>query len=85
MNNGDPKGLHTLKTESEYFEPILSRKKNFELRLNDRDFQVGDILRLEEVKDGRFTGRNTYRIVSYVLKEVPNFGLKEGHAILGMF
>ena len=84
MKNGDHKGYHALKTDAQYFDAVFKREKNFELRNNDLDFQVGYVLRLDEVKDGQYTGRSTFRIISYVLKEVPNFGLKEGHAILGM-
>ena len=49
---------HDLKTWPEYFHQILARKKTFELRLNDRDFQVGDTLRLIEFDPCRVcTGR----------------------------
>lgn len=38
---------HRLKTLQPYFERIQSGEKTFEIRKNDRDFQVGDILELE--------------------------------------
>ena len=34
--------IHELKCEAPYFQAILDGIKNFELRLNDRGFQVGD-------------------------------------------
>jgi len=35
---------HFLKTWAEYFEAVKSGNKTFEVRVNDRDFKVGDIL-----------------------------------------
>lgn len=39
---------HELKAWPEYFEEIVSGRKRFELRVNDRGFKVGDVLRLRE-------------------------------------
>ena len=38
---------HKLKTLAQYWERVQSGEKTFEIRKNDRDFQVGDILELE--------------------------------------
>lgn len=38
---------HELKLDIKYFDDVKSGKKNFEIRKNDRDFQVGDILKLK--------------------------------------
>lgn len=55
---------------TEYFEPILEGKKNFELRLNDFVVKEGDILVLEEwnseTKD--YTGRKIKKEVTWVGK-----------------
>lgn len=40
--------IHELKLESEYFPMVGEGIKTFEIRKNDRDFRVGDILRLRE-------------------------------------
>lgn len=52
----------------EYFEVVLSGKKNFELRLNDFDVNEGDTLVLEEWDPAtkQYTGRNVARRASYV-------------------
>jgi len=42
--------IHELKTWPEYFEEILTGKKTFEVRKNDRDYKVGDTLILKEFK-----------------------------------
>lgn len=57
----------TKKIKSEFFEAILSGKKNYELRLNDFDIQEGDTLILVEHDEQRnLTGRQIEKIVSYV-------------------
>jgi hypothetical protein len=40
--------VHELKSWPEFFEPVYTGRKNFELRKNDRHFQVGDVIRLRE-------------------------------------
>ena len=41
----EPK-IHKLKTLTQYFAPLREGRKRFEVRKNDRDFQVGDLLHL---------------------------------------
>ena len=60
---------HDLKTWPEYFQAVRDGRKPFELRFNDRDFQVGDILNLQEFEPmtQAFTGETERVVVSYVL------------------
>jgi len=61
---------HILKTWKPYFEDTLNGIKTFEYRLNDRDYQVGDILVLREVdKNLKPTGRQFSVEVTYILKD----------------
>lgn len=67
-----------------YFEPVENRQKNFEIRKDDDDVQVGDKLVLGEWKEEcGYTGRFVTRKVKYVLRNVPEYGLKEGYCIIG--
>lgn len=86
---------HRLRTWPEFFAAVLSGEKPFELRLNDRKFQVGDLLILEEYepfKEGstKYTGRKCERKITYVLEGVggatkePLLGLARGYAVLGL-
>lgn len=45
---------HELKLDINYFEDVKSGKKNFEIRKNDRDFQIGDILELKIFDGGKY-------------------------------
>jgi hypothetical protein len=67
---------HDLKTWPEFFQAIVENRKPFEYRLNDRDYQVGDVLHLREwvppVDDaegcaGYYTRRELRKTVTYVL------------------
>lgn len=73
---------HHLKTETEYYQQVEAGVKRFELRKNDRDFQVGDILHLEETVNGVYTGRKLPPMeVKYILHG-GKFGLEDGFCIL---
>jgi ASC-1-like (ASCH) protein len=76
--------VHRLKVVPPYFQDIKDRKKNFEIRLNDRNFHVGDIVVIEELHPlGYYTGEGCKRKIKYVLKDCPQFGLKDGYCIFG--
>lgn len=61
---------HDLKTWPVYFAALRDGTKTFELRRDDRDFEVGDALRLREwnPQDEQYTGRVEFRDVAYILR-----------------
>lgn len=75
---------HDLKTLPEYFEAVISGKKNFELRKNDRDYKVGDMFALREWEPEKgYTGRDYVQSIGYILKDCPEYGLMDGYIIFG--
>lgn len=78
--------MHHLKILPKYFEDVQAGKKNFEIRENDRDFKVGDILILKEYENEKYTGRIVKRKVNYILYGDKPFtlGLAKGYCILGL-
>ena len=66
-----------------YFEDVKTRKKNFEIRKDEDDIQVGDILILCEWDGTHYTRRELSRKVKYVLRNVPQYGLQDGFCIIG--
>jgi hypothetical protein len=63
--------VHDLKCWPESFDAILDGRKRYEIRVNDRGFQVGDELNLfeyeNEKEDGqRYTGRELRVRVTYM-------------------
>lgn len=74
--------LHFLKIKPKYFMAVESGIKTFEIRFNDRNFKVGDILYLLEFCDGEYTGRELCREVCYMIDD-PEY-CKEGFVVLGL-
>ena len=74
---------HVIKILPLYYKAVIAGMKNFELRKNDRDYQVGDTVRLEEYDGENCTGRYCTVVITYVLKDVPGYGLEPGHCIFG--
>ena len=73
---------HDIKIASSYYEDIISGKKKFELRKNDRGYKVGDSLKMLEFADGKHTGRTIDADIIYMLEDYT--GLEEGYCILGI-
>lgn len=69
---------HELKTWPIYFKCIFMGDETFELRKNDRDFQINDVLELKEYDPDKeeYTGRILYIKVGYILKDFP--GIETG-------
>ena len=91
--------IHRIKSWPEFFEPVRTGVKSFELRKNDRDYCVGDHLTLLEWEPdtfshneaGRYTGRELTKKIVYVMNGAGNVGtiqplkgLSSGYAILGL-
>jgi hypothetical protein len=85
--------LHELKTDPEPFQAVRRREKTFEIRLNDRDFRVGDTLLLKEtrytgeaMRKGmplHYTGECEERTVLHILCG-PIYGLEAGWIIMSV-
>ncbi len=76
---------HKLKILSEYYAAILQGKKTFEVRKDDRPFQEGDTLLLQETvtPDGLgYTGREMKVDVTYILRDSKY--VKDGYCIMGI-
>ncbi len=74
---------HDLKIAPEYFKDVVISKKKFELRKNDRDFQIGDIFVLREWDGREYTGNYFVGTIGYVLKNCAKYGLMDGYCIFG--
>lgn len=76
---------HVLKTWPEYFEKILDGTKTFELREDDRGFDVGHELVLVEYSPvaDMLTGRKVIRRVTYIMRG-PSFGLDAGWCVMAL-
>lgn len=73
---------HKLKLAKMFFDDVRLGRKSFELRKNDRDYQIGDILELREMDNGEPTGRVIEKKITYILEGFA--GLKEDYCILAL-
>ncbi len=73
---------HKLKIQPQYFEEVCSGKKSFEIRNNDRNFQVGDTLLLQEFipETQEFTGRIIERKVTYI----TDYAQQENYVVMAI-
>lgn len=76
---------HELKTWPKYFAAVRSGQKRFEIRRNDRDFKVGDILVLSEFDPATdtYTGQTEERQVTFLLSEEDYGGVIHGFVAIG--
>ena len=79
--------IHRLKTLPQYYQPVIEKRKPFEIRKNDRNFQTGDSVILNEWDGSEYTGRFCVAIIldvfdiSFLLPSYVAFTIK----ILGEF
>lgn len=78
------KKSHGLAITPQYLTDILENNKRFELRRDDRGYEVGDLVLLKEFKDGYFTGRYLSAEIVYILRHCPEYGLHKDYCILGL-
>ena len=75
------KVTHQIKLGAEFFDDAAAGRKSFELRKNDRNYKEGDMLEMEEIKDGKKTGRKCSKRIVYMMENFE--GLENGYCILG--
>lgn len=75
---------HELKVWPACFAAVESSAKPFDVRENDRHFQLGDLLLLREYEpeSEQYSGRTLTRWISYILHG-GSFGLAAGWCVLG--
>jgi ASC-1-like (ASCH) protein len=76
---------HYLKTRPEYLERVWSGQKRFEVRKNDRDFQVGDRLFLQgyDPHANQMCGSDCVVKVTYILHG-GQFGIEPGYCVMAI-
>lgn len=72
--------VHCLKTHPSYFKAMCEGVKSFEIRKNDRGFEVGHHLRLFEFIDGLGT---TGWYIDVEITYICDYMQKDGYVVLG--
>jgi len=75
---------HELKIQSVHFNEVLAGRKTSEVRLNDRNYQAGEVLFLQEIDgNGDYTGQALNAEITHVLPG-GQYGLDEQWCVLSI-
>ena len=74
---------HKLKIKSGHYIHVINGTKTAETRYNDRNYQVGDILILNEIDEhSNFTGNSCQVVVTHILDDAEY--LRDGYVMLSI-
>ncbi|GGC84438.1 DUF3850 domain-containing protein [Enterococcus wangshanyuanii] len=72
---------HDLKIEHQYFVKVICGLKTFEIRKNDRNFEVDDVLILNEINsDSQLTGEIYHVQITYI----TDYAQQDGYVVMGI-
>ncbi len=74
--------IHSLKTWPQYFSEVVAGRKRFEIRKNDRDFNVGDCLVLQEWDPQ--TKQYTREMWAGRVDYLTNYEQKDGYVVMSL-
>ena len=73
--------LHNLKIKAEYANAKLNGSKMFEIRLNDRDYRVGDIVKYTCIDNPIVNDKISEKL--YYITFITDYEQKEGYVVFG--
>lgn len=68
----------------QYFDKVAQGLKTFEIRKDEDDIQPEDVLILDEFDGKAYLPRQIRCLVTYVLRDCPEYGLQDGYCIIGL-
>lgn len=71
--------LHKVKIDPIHFEDVITRRKRFEIRNNDRNYKLFDEVSMREFTAGKYTGR----IVTVKITYITEFMQEPGNVVFG--
>lgn len=76
--------IHNVKCWPAFYRDIKNGIKNFDLRRDDRKYEVMDCLCLREYDPDKrnYTGRGITKQITYILRDFP--GIEKGYCILSL-
>ena len=73
--------IHELKLQQPFFDDVYYNRKKFEVRKNDRNYKVGDRLKLVEFPSEN--PRYVLKDIEYIL-EGGQYGIEKDYVVLGL-
>lgn len=74
--------IHNLKIAPEFYEAVIAGDKTFEIRKNDRNFQVGDRIIMAEYMNGEYT---TSPSVSAHIGYITDYAQRDGFVVFSFY
>ena len=74
---------HVLKIEAEYARAVLEKKKTFEVRKNDRDFKVDDIIIFCVPDNDYLDSQMAYH--TYRITYITDYAQREGYVVMSIY
>ena len=71
---------HDIKLHSKYWMAAETQAKMFEIRKNDRDYQIGDFITLREWDGSGYTGQELHREITYI----TDYAQQKGYVVIGL-
>ena len=59
--------LHVLKIERNFYDAVVMGSKKAELRKDDRDYKVGDLIHFTDIKGDEYDGEFNLFVITHVL------------------
>ena len=59
--------LHTLKIEQRWYKAVIDGEKKAEFRINDRDYQEGDLIHFTDINGEEYEGEFNLFIITHIL------------------
>ena len=78
--------IHRLKINKEYLQNLINGRKKSEIRLNDRDYQIGDVLEFDMFNCRHESGwHRTVEPICFSITHIHNgFGLEPDYVVLSV-
>ena len=73
--------IHNLKIRAEYALPKLNGDKMFEIRKNDRNYEVGDIVLYNVIDDAELNRQFVAKF--YKITYITNYAQQDGYVVFG--
>lgn len=75
---------HELKVNTEYYHRLANGTKTFEIRKNDRDYQVGDTLLLREYLPKEQTICDYSQVLHRKIVYMTSYAQQDNYVVLGL-
>jgi ASC-1-like (ASCH) protein len=80
MAGGGTMKVHKIKILPEYLKAVTEGRKPFEIRNNDRNYQEGDTVVLQEWTGSKYTGFQIKKQVGFI----TDYEQKPGYVVFGL-